>query len=288
MQVQLNNYTGDGGYSNYHAMFFTLRKRTSHGFAWDFNYTLAKSTDTFGLNQENTAFSWTSPFLRSLDEEPSVFDVRHVYNAHWYYELPFGRGKRFSTESNFVDKVINGWHISGLFTGTSGLPLCVSAFGNWGSFTGGTCAILQASPGNNTVHTGVAGSGGVGTNGDPTCGMLPTDPCGSGRNLFADPEAVFNSARAAIISQDTRHGFGHVRGLPHWNVDLSIGKKTTIAEKYSVVFTFDFLNAFNHMEFANPGGLDWSGFGASPAAFGVLDSQWAGPRTIQFGLRVEF
>ncbi|MCI0628648.1 MAG: carboxypeptidase regulatory-like domain-containing protein [Acidobacteria bacterium] len=272
LQALLNNFTSDGGWSDYHAMFFTVRKRTSHGLAWDFNYTLGKSTDVFGLNQENTAFSWTSPFFRELDEQPSLFDVRHVFNAHWYYELPFGRGKRFSTESGVLDKFIGGWFMSGIFTGSSGLPRCNFAGGNYGSFTAGSCAIGTANVGSNSVHT-TSGSGGIGTNND--------------RNLFSDPEAVFNSFRYPLMTQDTRLGFGDVRGLPRWNVDLSVGKKLTFYERYSVVFNFDMLNVFNHMEFQDPA-LDISGITASQSAFGVLDSQFAGPRRIQFGLRVEF
>lgn len=281
MQVLLNNYTSDGGYSNYHAMFVTVRKRTSHGFAWDFNYTMAKSTDTFGLNQENTAFSWTSPFFREFDEEPSIFDVRHVFNIHGYYELPFGRGKYFSTESNILDKIIGGWHVSGIFVGSSGLPLCVVAGGNFGSLTGGTCAIgAQKITENSLVANNSAG--GVAANGDQTCGSTGCTG-GNGFNMFSDPAAVFNNFRFPTMTGDTRHGFGHVRGFPRWNVDLSIGKKTTVAERYSIVFTLDFLNAFNHMEFNNPG-LSLT----DPDNFGVVTSQFGGSRRIQFGLRVEF
>jgi hypothetical protein len=291
-QILINNFTYDGGESNYHAMFFTVRKRTSRGLAWDFNYTLATSKDFFGLNQENTAFSNSSPYQQSLDYAPSLFDVRHVFNAHWYYELPFGPGKTWAAESNIANKIIGGWHIAGLFVASSGLPLCSfssSGFNGTGANFGapegtGFCNIpLQGASFSNTRNTNVAGSGGFGTAGDPLTG-------GSGLNLFSDPEAVANSLRYPLLTQDTRNGFGAIRGLPRWNVDLSLGKTTKITEQIGIVFTFDFLNAFNHVEFNNPS-LDFG----NPSAFGVLDSQLggptfqsAGPRRIQFGLRVEF
>jgi len=286
MQVGLNNYTSDGGWSDYHAMFFTFRKRTAGGLAWDFNYTLAKSTDTFGLNQENTSFSWASPFLREYDVQPSQFDVRHVFNGHWYYELPLGRGKRYSTDNNIVEKVIGGWHVSGLFVASSGLPLCVATGGfNLGAPNGNSCAVTDQRNFSNSVNKNIAGSGGAGTNGDPTC-TGPSSPCGSGLSLFPDPGAVFAAFRVPSIN-DTVHGRGLLRGLPHWNVDLSFGKKTSITEQVGVVFTFDMLNVFNHAEFNNPGLSLTDG-----PNFGVLTSQWGGTltgmRRIQFGLRVEF
>ncbi|MGH9817830.1 MAG: hypothetical protein ACRD6I_17295, partial [Candidatus Acidiferrales bacterium] len=90
-----------------------------------------------------------------------------------------------------------------------------------------------------------------------------------------------------LLTQDTRSGFGVLRGLPHWNVDFSLGKKTTVTERVGFVFTFDFLNVFNHVEFNNP-----STDLGDPSSFGVLNSQFGGsqngPRRIQFGLRVEF
>jgi len=50
-----------------------------------------------------------------------------------------------------------------------------------------------------------------------------------------------------------------------------------------VVFTLDFLNLTNRVEFSNPG-TDLR----SPAAFGVFTSQGNTPRAIQLGFRVEF
>ncbi|MBI3951771.1 MAG: TonB-dependent receptor [Acidobacteria bacterium] len=50
IQVQINNLTTDGGFSDYHAGFISLHKRLSHGLTFDLNYTLSNSTDSFGLN----------------------------------------------------------------------------------------------------------------------------------------------------------------------------------------------------------------------------------------------
>jgi len=277
IQMQINWIRLDPGRSNYNAGFISLRKRMSHGLYFDINYTLSHSLDNAGVNQQFIATNAT-PFDLDVDYGPSLFDRRHVLSSLWLYDLPFGRGRRFAT-GTWADKLLGGWYISGIFTANSGLPLCVTQGGEvWagGSFNT-QCAIPIRKPEfGNSVHSGVAGSGGVGTVGDPA-------RRGSGLNLFANPEAAFKNFRRAMISQDRRHGRGALRGLPRWNMDLSVGKRTLITETVAVRFVFDFANVFNRVEFNDPA-LDLR----NPAAFGVITSQFNQPRFIQFGLRVEF
>ncbi len=269
-----------GGRSNYHAGFISVTKRLSHGLTFTVNYTLSQALDQYGLNQEYIGVN-SNGFDLDLDYGPALFDRRHTLNAFWTYELPFGRGRRWST-TGAADKLMGGWYLSGIFTANSGLPLSVGqhaqVFGgdplNF-AVTAGAIPIRKPNFGN-SVHRGVTGSGGVGVTGDPA-------RRGSGLNLFANPEEVFRSFRHVLISQDGRHGRGVLRGLPRWNVDLSIGKKTLVTESLRIVFSFDLINAFNHVEFNDPT-LSL----LNPATFGVLTSQFGGPRAIQFGFRIEF
>jgi hypothetical protein len=101
--------------------------------------------------------------------------------------------------------------------------------------------------------------------------------------LFGNPEEVYNSFGRILLSQDTRHGRGVLRGFARWTVDLSIGKKTSITERVRTVFSFDLINAFNRVEFSDPT-LDLN----NRAAFGVISTQFDNPRRIQTGLRFEF
>lgn len=275
IQVLINNLTTDGGKTDYHAGFISLNKRMSHGLTFNLNYTWSHSIDLFGLNQENTQYSFTSPFFPEFDKEPSLWDRRHVLNFYWYYDLPFGRGQRWSVGGR-ADKLLGGWYTAGIFTASSGLPLCVFAGSNYGALTAGTCGIPIKPMDVKASVNKSAGSGGVGTTGDPA-------RRGSGLNLFRDPKAVFDNFRYPLMTRDTRFGFGALYGLPRWNLDLSLGKKTALTESTRIVFSFDFLNIFNHRELNDPG-LDLT----NPATFGVLGSQFGNPRTIQFGFRFEF
>ncbi len=274
LQVERNRVLVNGALSNYHGGFFVLRKRMSHGLTFNLNYTLSKTLDVYSLNQQNSNTN-SSAFDWMVDYGPAFWDRRHNFNAHWFYELPLGRGRRLSL-GNALDKIIGGWWTSGIFTASSGLPLCVASGGRpWGggvytSTTIAGCAVPISAPNfGNSPHYGVTGSGGVGTVGDV--------------NLFADPQAVFANFRRVLISQDGRTGRGTLRGLARWNLDWSLGKKTAVTESVNIIFSFDFLNVFNHMEFADP-----STSLTGPSSFGVLRAQFSTPRSVQFGFRVEF
>jgi Carboxypeptidase regulatory-like domain len=277
----------NGGRSNYHAMIATLRNRPWHGLQFDLNYTLAKSLDQVGDVQNNLSVI-SSPFAPDLDYGPAQSDRRHVFNAIFTYDLPFGKGKPWAS-SGLQDKVMGGWYLSGIYRAYTSLPYFVTD--NTGAF-GGTVAgvptqgaILLGDPSSlgSGVHAGVAGSGGVGTAGNPATG-------GSGLNLFADPEAASKSFRRILLSQDGRQGRAtYFRGPGFWNLDFRVGKQTRITERVRFEFSADFFNVFNHVNLAAPS-LSLN----SPANFGVFTSQVVPPnrsegaRWIQFGARLSF
>jgi len=281
LQVQRIWSGTDGGYSNYHAFFATLRKRPSKGLTFALNYTLAKSLDDIGAVQ-NYPLEASSSFDHSIDYGPSFFDHRHVVTANWVYELPFGRGTGFSTGNQPLNKAIGGWYFSGIFKAASGLPLTVAESNQaWGGGDTLGLVVSGAIPINkpdfgNSVHSGVPGSGGVGIDGNPATG-------GSSLNIFADPQAVLADFRPIQVSKDGRSARGVLRGFPYWNFDLSLAKRTLVTERVAFIFSADFLNAFNHVVFNDPT-LSMQ----DPASFGVISSQANNPRAIQFGLRLEF
>ncbi|MBV8831879.1 MAG: hypothetical protein JO108_21935, partial [Acidobacteriaceae bacterium] len=134
------------------------------------------------------------------------------------------------------------------------------------------------------VNNNVAGSGGIGTTGNPATG-------GSGLNIFSNPQAVYSDFTFAQISTNL-DGTGHpLRGLPYWNVDTSFGKKWPITERVSFNTSFDFYNLFNHPNFTTPT-LNLTG--STIASFGVITStlvpanRQASSRWIMFGARLEF
>lgn len=277
------------GSSSYNAGFVTLNKRFSRGLFATVNYTFARSFDQFGANQ-NSANTVPNSFDLNSEYGPSTFDITHIVNSTFRYDLPFGKGRFFNT-GNFLDKIVGGWYLSGITTARSGDALVVSqGAGVWGGslflgFTSGAIPTTDPTSFGNDINRGINGSNNIGTNGDPA-------NRGTGLNLFANPETVFNSFRRVELSRDGRAGRANpLRGPSRWNVDLSLGKQTTIKESIKVTFLADFFNAFNNVIFANPT-LDLN----NSRAFGVLTTQFiaperggtAGSRWIQLGLRIEF
>ncbi len=277
------------GESNYNALFVTLNKRFSRGLLATVNYTFARSLDQLGAIQ-NAASVMPNSFDLNAEYGPSPFDITHVVNSTFRYELPFGKGRFFSTGSA-LDKIVGGWYVSGIYTARSGDPLTVNqGAGVWGGslflgFASGAIPTTDPSSFGNDINRGVNGSNNIGTNADPA-------NRGTALNLFSNPQQVFNSFRRVEISSDGRAGRSNpLRGPSRWNVDLSLGKTTTVTESFKVTFLFDMFNAFNNVMFVNPS-LDLN----NSRAFGVLTTQFiaperggtAGSRWIQFGMRIEY
>jgi hypothetical protein len=263
--------------SNYNAATFTLHKRASHGLQFDLNYTFSRSLDQLG-GVQNNAGTYATSFNPNLQYGPSLFDRTHVFNAIFNYDLPAGKGHKFSFNNTVLDKVIGGWYVSGVFRANSGLPLPVVG----GDFGGGPFAnsvnmlptVAPSSLGGG-AHFGVTGT---------TFGSSGTT------NLFSNPDAAAADFRYPQIGVDGRDGSGHpLRGMGLWNLDSRLGKTTSFHERYKVEISADFFNLFNHVNFFDPS-LNIN----SPATFGVISSELIpanrqqGSRWIELGLRLSF
>jgi hypothetical protein len=100
--------------------------------------------------------------------------------------------------------------------------------------------------------------------------------------LFADPTAALGAFTGPIgLQGPTRN---NLRGPRFSNTNLSLNKHFQIHENYAVEFRAEAYNAFNHVNFALPTGsvADING-----GSFGVIGDD-AGPRVMQFSLRVDF
>lgn len=276
LQFQDNFWNYGGGWANYNAGFLTLRKSFSSGLELGFNYTYSHSIGTNTVGQEYINYTSGTPFDPATAYASSQFDRRHVFNANFYYQLPFGKGAHFSTGNSITDRIVGGWYVSGIWSWQSGLPLCIAADGTYGDINGHTCAVSPTPLyGQNGRHDGITGGSNVATNASASHG--------SGMDLFANPVAVYQSLSRPLLSQDLRPYQDNIAGFPLWNLDMSVGKNVAATERYKVLFTADFFNAFNLFIPFNPS-LDMN----NPHAFGVVTDQQNTPRQIQMGLRFEF
>ena len=75
---------------------------------------------------------------------------------------------------------------------------------------------------------------------------------------------------------------GSVRAFPTYNEDLNLFKVFPIKERLNLRFEAQFGNVFNRTDFCDPNAF----FG--PASFGTVSTQCNQPRSIQFGLRLNY
>ncbi|HXJ92779.1 MAG TPA: carboxypeptidase-like regulatory domain-containing protein [Terriglobia bacterium] len=272
------------GYANYQAGFVTVQKRAGHGLTLSSNLTWSHSLNTVGINQEYVEASPNNIYDLRYDYGPSPWDRRWVFNMLADYQLPFGKGQRFATNNGVLDKVIGGWSFAPIFTLASGAPIetytgsCQEFGAGYIPWCSGAVPLVNTGTFGHSAHLAVPTDCNIGANNDPACGS------GSGGNLFANPTAVYNSYRPALLGLDTRaYDYGNYYGQQRWNLDFTLAKQTQFTERVGATMYAQFLNAFNHMMYGDPG-MNLQ----DPGNFGTLTGQYNSPRTIELGLRLFF
>ena len=250
------------------------------------NLTWSHSLDTDGINQEYVTDSPNNVYNLRSDYAPSPWDRRWVANIVARYDLPFGKGKYFTTSNGVLDRVIGGWSIAPVISINTGKPIesytgsCDEyGTGAYMPWCAGAAPMASTGTFGHSAHLGVKTDGTVGVNNDPayTSGA-------PGANMFSSPTAVYNSYRPVVLGVDTRtYDSGPFYGLSRWNVDMTIEKDTKVSERIGVQFFAQMLNAFNHMEYGDPG-MNLQ----DPYDFGTLTGQYNSPRLIELGLRFRF
>jgi hypothetical protein len=287
LQTQVSVLRTYIGTSTYNGFVVIWQKKTSRGLTFQVNYTLSKSLDESLVNQNNAGYFLNSYFPKA-SYGPSLYDRRHLVTADYVYQLPIGNGHYLHLNNGF-DRAVSGWYWSGIFEAYSGLPNTVSessdVWGVSGILGAGVPAIptVSSSDLNNNLHSGIVGSGGIGTATAPANG-------GTGLNVFGNPAQAFSDFRDVNLVTDGRDGSANpFRGLPMWNFDMAVGKSTKVRENISMDFSAQFLNVFNNVNFATPGlSLE------SPQNFGEITNTFVpanrsnSARWIELGLRLNF
>ena len=263
-QFSTNAYITNLGHSRYDGLLISLQKRFSDGFQFDFNYTYSFAKDN-NSSISNTVFGGLICDLRDLNicNGPSDFDIRHLVNANGVWELPFGQGKWIGgNASGWLNQLIGGWQLSGIYTYRSGLPFSTTT----GSFPVG---FVFDSPG---VHSG------------STSLSQNIDPTGANVRFFGDATATtgilssFRNPQGGEIGQRN-----NLRGPSFWNVDLSLAKSFAMPwEGHRLQVRVDAFNAFNRNVFGLPNA------NINSSSFGNITTSASAPRELQFGIRYDF
>ncbi len=263
------------GKSNYHSLQLSLRRRFGSAFVGA-NYVFSKSIDNASA-AENFGFNTGTPFPTNgqipnafrpdAARAVSNFDLRHNFNAHFVYDLPFGKGQKFGGNANgFLGQIIGGFTVTGVYRFHSGFPLTPDNGFNFPTnfFIQGAATVIRP------LRSKIT------RNGSP--------------NLFLNP----SSARASLAP--TR--FGEVgsrnvlRAPAYSTFDFGLNKRIYLpwSEKHNIELRATVFNLFNTVNFsARPGENRFSLSGAS--SFGRI-TQTVGPRggarEMEFAIRYTF
>ncbi len=282
------------GWGNYNAAFVSLKTANWHGLTMQSNLTYGKALGTGSQVQATSQYTAIDPFDLGADYGVQPWDRKFLLNTWLVYQPSFFKGQH-----GILGRIAGGWTIAPLFSYGSGLPLQVSPSDNAGNDVyGGGQAFGEADGTNfgaqqnailicqnnfgNSRHENVTLNGFGGNGFTNAAGTI-------GQNFFTNPAAAYNCFRNPILGIDSGHngGAGTLRGMPFYNVDLSVKKDIMVTERFHVEFSSIFTNVFNHNQMFDPGnpGLVLG----EPDNWGALvNGQVNTPRKIELGLRVRF
>jgi hypothetical protein len=202
--------------SNYNSLQVQLRQRYRHGLTYNIAYTWSKSLDDFsGYNVVGNGGFVQDAHNIAGDYGPSSFNQPNRLTANGSWELPVGRGKRWSLGP--ANWALGGWKVSGIYSVTSGR-----------SFTAYGCTVCGFD------ELGVAFGSRYRPNqsGNPNTGF---------------PRSYtewFNTSVFSLAPQGTygNEGKGELRGPYYEDLDLSFAKNFPIMERQNMQVRFEMFN----------------------------------------------
>jgi hypothetical protein len=295
--VQGARVVTNGASANYHALQIEATRRLSASLQMQFSYTFGKALGNANGDSATNNEALLDNNNPSLEYARTPFDLRHVLKANAYYELPYGKGKRWSG-NRFLNATLGGWAVSGIWNYSSGAPY--SVLSGYGTLNRVGNATEHLSDANNTasVNGPVSNSltSGVWKTGDTVYFINPSliNPA-DGRAAAASGSApfagqVFFNPGAGTVGNLQRRSFS---GPWQFSLDTSVKKSVNITERNHVDLHFDMFNVLNHPTFyvfPSTGG-DYGAltpFNINSTAFGQVSGMNYNPRRIQIGAYYRF
>lgn len=239
------------GKAYYDAFQLSLKKTASQGLTYLVSYTWSKAIDIgsdgfYGVEGTNIQ----NPYNLRDSKSVAGYDIPHILTGSWVYQLPVGKGMRYSTGSHLADNIIGNWQINGILTLRSGQPFTVSAPG-----------------------------------GIPNTGNITERANLIGNPHLANPSPLkwFNTAAFAAPPPYTFGTSGRNSLRSDWgrNLDLSVFREFPISENNHFEFRAEAFGVTNTPVFGIPDA------GVTDANFGQVLSA-SGSRVVQFALKFYF
>jgi len=248
--------------SIYHGLQLIVEKRYSNGLQFLASYTWSKSIDNSSNADQNITWlgsfdSLQDPNRPNLERSLSTFDIPHVFQLSYSYDLPIGHGRPFlGNMPRWADLIIGGWKTNGVWRISAGRPLSFS----------------------------VADGNPIPTYGDQRPNIVGTPKRNHGPdwvdNYFVD-NTVFQRPDDFTLGNAPR-ALGNVRTPTSFTTSMSLGKQFQIRETMNFEFRIEADNALNHPVFGTPN------TSVDDDNFGKVTYTSVGPRQVQLGMKFNF
>jgi hypothetical protein len=252
------------GREEYNQLQLGVRKRFSDGSSFEGEYQYTRSLDDI-----STAGGPEIPGDYMGDWGNSDGIRRHWAVFNYDYQVPFGRNGHWLRNANaLANALIGGWQVSGITTYGTGVPLINLTFSQTGT------GIVGWSSGRPDRVPGV----------DIYAGKQ------SGHNIIKGVQ-WFNPAAFAPPAKWTYGDAARnmLFGPGYWNWDISTMKTFDVHEPWTLQLRADFLDAFNHLNLANPGvSISDTRDGGSPVATSGVITSGTGNRVMQLSGKIRF
>ncbi|GAC1630938.1 MAG: hypothetical protein NVS9B14_02150 [Candidatus Acidiferrum sp.] len=259
----------NGAESNYNALTAEVHKRFSNGLQFQSSYSftrdLSNEAGAAPASFVGAGGNWvTDRFHLGLDYGNVAYDRRHRFLTTYLYELPFGHGKKFLSNSNgFVNTALGGWEAAGVVLVQNGPFLTPYQASTDPSGTNMVNVVGLTRP---DVVPGISPYGNRSTSNyfNPAAWAVPADNIGR----------FGNAPVGGVVGPGTRA------------VSLSLIKSIAFGESAKFQFGAQISNLFNHRNYDVPNmELDAHGFGTITS---LQKAEGAGPRAMQLTARISF
>jgi hypothetical protein len=223
-------YLTSEGTSNYHSLQVEFRQKNFHGANFTANYTFAKNQGVRPIKGgDSTNFKLVTMRNMRLSYSPTDSDVRQTLNILGTYDLPFGKGKTFSTNNKVVNAVIGDWTWGTITTFKTGLPF---------QLTGGNTTY------NDYADGGIVMSGVTLKQLRKSVGVYNIP--GRSSKYIIDPKYLSTTYLKPNTTPGTLGARPWLWGPHSFNTDMSMAKVIPLKAGFKFSLQGEFLNATNH------------------------------------------
>jgi hypothetical protein len=258
----------DENSSRYDALQLQYRQRYRGSLTMTANYTFGKARTDRYLVTANVQQDYRTLRDKGLEWGPTAYDLRHIFQTYWTYELPVGSGRLLTISNAVLDQIVGGWSLSGIVRIQSGRPFLLTS-------------------GRQTLNQQDAGVILNGVSVEQLQQKVSVRPGPNGNVFFFDADLIGSDGRAnpQFIGYPTTPGqqgqYVYLYGPGLWVADLGVNKTFRLGAERTLNFEALFINAFNHrnMVVGDTGGATLS---IDSTTFGQSTTTAIGARQVQF------